>query len=90
MPIYGFMKNFLLHIVPYRFVRIRYYGLLSNSTKKKQVDKCREYYKVKAKKENVKTWQEIYHDITGHDIYHCLKCHKGKMLIIEVIARAGP
>jgi hypothetical protein len=94
MPVMQFIKHFLLHVVPYRFVRIRYYGLLSNSTKKKEIGKCREYYRIKEKKRTVKTWQEIYKTVTGVDIFECKECKKGKMVVSEIIkskkSRSGP
>ncbi len=37
-----FLKRFVLHILPPRFTRIRYYGFLSNSCKKKSLKLCRD------------------------------------------------
>jgi len=89
-----FIKRFLLHIVPHKFVRIRYYGVLSNSTKKKLGKNCREYYRVKELKITNKKWQETYLLITGIDIFVCRQCHKGKMAAAKIInsnrGRAGP
>ena len=36
-----FVRRFLMHIPPKRFVRIRHYGLLSNRNKKSQISLCR-------------------------------------------------
>ena len=94
IPVFQFMKRFLTHIVPYRFVRIRYFGLLSNSTKRKNIDRCREYYKIREKKSVKRTWQEILKNVTGVDICVCQKCKKGKMIVKDIIyplkVRAGP
>jgi len=94
IPVLRFMRNFLLHVVPHRFVRIRYFGLISNSTKKKQVMDCREYYKIKEKKRAIKTWQEIYREVTGDDVYRCKKCKEGQMVTFKTVkgvkTRAGP
>ena len=32
-----FIRRFLMHVLPKRFVRIRHYGLLANRTKKKNL-----------------------------------------------------
>lgn len=36
-----FIRRFLMHVPPKRFVRIRHYGLLCNRTKKKELTLCR-------------------------------------------------
>lgn len=94
LPVMQFMRRFLLHIVPHKFVRIRYYGILSNSVKNIQVSKCREYYRIKEIKRIKKEWYEIYRIVTGIDIFECKKCHKGRMIVYETIKavnkRDGP
>jgi len=94
LPVMQFMRRFLLHIVPYKFVRIRYYGILSNSVKNIQVSKCREYYRIKELKRIKKEWFEIYRIVTGIDIFECKKCHKGRMIEYKIIKdvnkRDGP
>lgn len=37
-----FIRRFLMHVLPGRFVRIRYYGLLANAHRQKQLGKIRE------------------------------------------------
>lgn len=94
LPIMKFMKRFMNHTVPKRFVRIRYYGILSNSTKKINVENCREFFKVKSKVTEPKQWFEVYCNVTGTDLTRCTKCKIGKMKIVEVLSpvkmRAGP
>ena len=36
-----FIRRFLLHVLPKRFMRIRHYGFLSNRNKKRNVQLCR-------------------------------------------------
>ena len=94
LPVTQFIRHFLMHIVPYKFVRIRYYGILSNSTKRKQLEKCRRYFKIKEIKRIKKEWFETYQRLTGIDIFECKKCHKGRMMVSEIIKpvnnRDGP
>jgi hypothetical protein len=89
-----FISRFLLHIIPYRFVRIRYYGLLSLRNKKKSLEDCYAYYEIDYEKKEKRTWQEIYKDITGNEIDKCPKCKTGKMIVIKNIekkkCRSGP
>jgi hypothetical protein len=42
LPAEEFIRRFLLHILPDRFVRIRYYGLLANRHRKRELERCRE------------------------------------------------
>ena len=37
-----FLRRFLLHVLPDRFVRIRYYGLLANRHREQALALCRE------------------------------------------------
>ncbi len=37
-----FVRRFLLHVLPYRFVKIRYYGLLAQSQRATTLPRCRE------------------------------------------------
>jgi hypothetical protein len=37
-----FLRRFLLHVLPSGFVRIRYYGLLANRVREKNLTLCRE------------------------------------------------
>jgi len=83
-----FIRRFLMHIVPERFVRIRYYGLLSHRNKSKNVEDCYDFYKKKIKKrEEKQSYRELFKIITGKDICTCPNCKKGLMVISkELIA----
>ena len=92
MPVERFMKNFLNHVVPKRFVRIRYYGILSNSTKRKELKKCREYYSVKESHDHEQILGKKFQN--SYDSIICAKCRIGKMIMSDTIPalniRAGP
>ena len=36
-----FIRRFLLHVLPFRFVRIRYFGLLANCYRQQNLERCR-------------------------------------------------
>jgi hypothetical protein len=42
LPAHEFLRRFLLHVVPSRFVRIRYYGFMANRTRAQSVDRARQ------------------------------------------------
>ena len=83
-----FIRRFLLHILPDRFVKIRHYGLLGNRCRKKKIDRCREllacthHAEVKQKAE---TWQEALLRLTGIDVGRCPACGERSMRTIEIM-----
>jgi hypothetical protein len=86
---FEFIRRFLLHVLPDRFVKIRHYGLLANKSRKsnialsrKLLDCCKTETKDKDRHE---TWQELLFRVSGIDILKCPVCQKGGMYSIEVL-----
>jgi len=56
-----FIRRFLLHVLPSRFVRIRHFGLLANRSRKNNISVCRELLgtckTVTNDKQTSETWQ---------------------------------
>jgi len=79
-----FIRRFLLHVLPKKLVRIRYYGLLSNRYKKDNLKLCRFLLHVFTRKNETpsvkETWQNLLLRLTGKDISICPECRKGKMI----------
>jgi hypothetical protein len=48
LPAEEFLRRFLLHVVPPRFVRIRHFGLLANPTRQDKLARCRQLLAVVA------------------------------------------
>jgi rubredoxin len=42
LSVLEFVRRFLLHVLPFRFVKIRYYGLLAQSQRATTLPRCRE------------------------------------------------
>lgn len=77
-----FIRRFLLHVLPNRFMKIRYYGFLANICKKKAVLLIR---RLIGKDMEVKTFiqetlQEKVLRLTGRNIPLCPHCRKGEMV----------
>jgi hypothetical protein len=84
-----FIRRFLLHVLPPRYVRIRHFGLLANRNRKNNIALSRKILAEKTvPKENIKkeTWQEQLLRITGIDVTICPVCQKGKMHRIEILS----
>ncbi len=86
---FEFIRRFLLHVLPDRFVKIRYYGLLAQRNRKEQLKECRSLLGVLP--QDIDTtdipsdWQELYLMITGEDLTRCPFCGEGRMILIEEI-----
>lgn len=76
-----FIRRFLMHILPSKFVKIRHYGILSNRSRLTKLKKCKIMLKVSMSKiDNPKKLSsaELLAKLTGVDINIC-PCCSGKM-----------
>ncbi len=85
LPVNEFIRRFLLHVLPNRFMKIRYYGFLSPRNKKQSIPLLRKLIDPAAKlPEKVEeTIQEMMLRITGRNITLCSECGKGEMVRIK-------
>ena len=84
-----FIRRFLLHVLPSGFMKIRYFGFLSHTNKKKSIPLLRELIDPDADlpKKLKETVQEMMFRLTGEDITCCPVCKKGKMKIIRELPK---
>jgi len=72
-----FVRRFLLHVLPKRFVRIRHYGLLAGRNVSTRLQRCRELLgaaaAAKAPTPPV-TWLDLLEQWTGMDFTDCPRC----------------
>lgn len=83
-----FIRRFLMHILPSKFVKIRHYGILSNRNRITKLKKCKMILKVSQSKEDRDMLKlstaELILKLTGKDIFVCPICN-GKMIRKEKI-----
>lgn len=82
-----FMRRFLIHVLPRRFVRIRHGGFLANRHRRHKLARCRELLNVPAQptiREQPTDWREQYEILTGRPIDLCPACNEGRMVVAEV------
>ena len=84
-----FIRRFLLHVLPKKFMRIRHIGLLANRWKKDNLKICRNLLGVfdLPQQETNKSLQEMMLKLTGKDITLCPKCGKGHFVVSRKIPR---
>ena len=76
-----FIRRFLIHILPPRFMKIRYYGIMGNKNKKKKLNKCKILTRTKIYKKKKLPTLELLKKVLGKDFNLCPQCKKGHMLI---------
>lgn len=80
-----FIRRFLLHVLPERFMKIRYFGFLSNKNKRQAIELIRRLVvsEVIWPEKKDETIIEMLFRLTGEDITLCPECKKGKMGVIK-------
>jgi hypothetical protein len=78
-----FLRRFCMHILPRRFVKIRYYGILSS----KQKDRVKSLLAKKPETKVKETRQERIVRLIGFDSQRCPVCKTGFMHTIELLPK---
>lgn len=91
LPAEELIRRFLLHILPDRFVRIRYYGLFANRHREEALRRCRELLGVepvplRPDEHEQEDWQTLYHRVTGKDPTLCEHCGRGHLHWVRELA----
>ena len=77
-----FLRRFCMHILPKGFVKIRYYGIMSNRYQKQTA-----MYRKPQSKPDLETITQRILRLTGFDICLCPFCKKGQMHVIKALPR---
>lgn len=82
-----FSRRFLWHVLPPRLVRIRHYGLLSNRTREKDLERCRALLgrghstaPTASKSAQAEDWVASFERIFGTDPLRCPACGEGRLI----------
>lgn len=74
-----FIRRFLMHVLPNKFIKIRHYGILSNRNRNSKLKTCKHLFKVSTSRIKITDIAELFLKLTGKDITLCPQCGKGKM-----------
>ena len=75
-----FIRRFLMHILPPRFMKIRHYGLLGNRNKKTKLAECKRLTKTANLVKLEISTLEILKKTLGTNFNLCPVCHKGHLV----------
>lgn len=86
-----FIRRFLLHTLPSRFVKIRHYGLLGNRCRHEKVGRCRALLaQPEPETSEPESVEAMMLRLTGIDIQRCRACRQGRLRMIAVLAPTYP
>jgi hypothetical protein len=89
LPATEFTRRFLLHVVPTRFVRVRHYGLLANSLKRRRLARAQSLLGMPVPPEPTppgpESWQDTYRRLVGKDPLRCPACGLGRLVVVAEI-----
>jgi len=90
-----FVRRFLLHILPKRFMRVRGYGLLANRDRKKHLQQARaalgQFEAPQPNPKEPESAEAFMLRVAGVDIRLCPRCRKGRMQqVAELPPVRGP
>ena len=80
-----FIRRFLLHILPHRFMKIRHYGILGNRNKLKKLILCKKLTKTKILEKTKFSMTKLIEKILGKDMGKCPNC-KNNILAIKPLS----
>jgi hypothetical protein len=86
-----FIRRFLRHVLPPRFVKIRHYGLMAPCHAKTKLEKARALLSLQAPEAlaepqnrehegDTNTWQDLLQALTGVDPTRCPNCSQGRII----------
>jgi hypothetical protein len=87
-----FIRRFLLHVLPDGFQRIRYFGFLGNRYRQQKLARCRQLLGMASSEqtpqapEPQKDYRDRYEELTGVSLRQCPVCHRGRMVVVGVLA----
>jgi hypothetical protein len=88
-----FLRRFCLHILPYRFVKVRHYGFLSARRKGTELPALLRGEAAQIATQGPKprlTWKQVCRQRLDFDPDTCPCCNQGRMVTIEVLLPRAP
>ncbi len=90
-----FLRRFLLHLLPRRFVRIRHYGFLANPVRLQTLPRVRQCLAPSAPAipslapREPEPWDALLLRLTGKDVTRCPRCGVGHLVVVEELPALG-
>ena len=89
-----FIRRFLLHVLPHKFMRIRYYGFLANRHRAENIQLCRNLLNITevvvSNTPDNQGWAARFEALTGKDPLLCPRCGCGRLILIQALPPSSP
>jgi hypothetical protein len=85
-----FIRRFLIHVLPDRFMKIRHYGLMGNRNKTQKLGLCKRLTHTPVIERLKLSVEELLLMLTGKDIRICPHCGAGNMLRVLIPGKSPP
>ena len=84
-----FVRRFMLHVLPLRFMRIRHYGLFSNRDRDKKLAQCRALLgQDEPQPVEPESAKDMVQRLTGVDVTQCPRCKQGTLVQFDILKRS--
>ncbi len=94
IPGTAFVRRFLLHVLPHRYVRIRHRGLLANSVRARRLAAARALLHEPAppepSRQRSESWKDLYIRLTGKDPSRCPACGSSSFIVVDELLARSP
>jgi hypothetical protein len=82
-----FISRFLMHILPHRFAKIRYFGFLANRHRRSRLSLCRQLLNAPPPEitPQLIDWKTRYQALTGTSPDICPFCRRGRMQLLKIL-----
>src|SRR5664279_643380 len=88
------VRRFLMHVMPDRFHRIRYYGFLGNRYRNEKLAQCRRLLGMRMAEHKAdppppeKEYRERYEELTGRSLRQCPHCQQGQIVKVAILPKS--
>ena len=85
-----FIRRFLIHVLPDRFMKIRHYGFMGSRNKPAKLSLCKKLTHTPLIQRLKISVEELLLKLTGRDISVCPHCNSGKMRKFAIVEKPPP
>lgn len=85
-----FIRRFLIHILPSRFMKIRHYGFLGNRNKSTKLKICKRLTNTAVSLKEKASTLQLIEKITGRDLSKCARCGSDKISRSMIYGKSPP
>jgi len=85
-----FIRRFLIHVLPSRFMKIRHYGFLGNRNKSTKLKICKQLTNTAVSLKEKASTLQLIEKITGRDLSKCAHCGSDKISRSMIYGKSPP